>query len=115
MAVIDRVVAGARHPAWTPWSSRRPHSVRKTSSGKIRRGATRDAYLEGRLEAGRLSLAGQWVRLIARDLAARLKRLARRAGELLFATWVGLVLLIMLPVLWLVVQLASPGPVTDRV
>ena len=114
MAVIDRVVAGLGIPPDTVVIAA-PRSVRKTSSGKIRRGATRDAYLEGRLEADRLSLAGQWVRLIARDLAARAQGWARRAGDLLFATWVGLVLLFTLPVLWLAVQLASPGPAADRV
>jgi 1-acyl-sn-glycerol-3-phosphate acyltransferase len=114
VSVIDRVVAALGIPPDVVVIAP-PRSVRKTSSGKIRRGATRQAYLDGRLEAGRFSVAGQWVRLIARDLAARAEGAARRAGELLFAAWVGLVLLVTLPALWLAVHLASSGPAADRV
>jgi 1-acyl-sn-glycerol-3-phosphate acyltransferase len=113
-AVNDRVVAALGIPPDAVVIAA-PRSVRKTSSGKIRRGATRDAYLEARLEVGRLSLAGQWARLIARDLAARAAGAARRAGGLLFAAWVGVVLLVTLPALWLAVLLTSSGPATDRV
>jgi 1-acyl-sn-glycerol-3-phosphate acyltransferase len=113
-AVNERVVAALGIPPDAVVIAR-PRSVRKTSSGKIRRGATRDAYLKGRLEVGRLSFAGQWGRLIARDLAARAAGITRRLGDLLFAAWVGVVLLVTLPALWGAVLLASSGPAADRV
>ena len=37
-----------------------PGAVRKTSSGKIRRGATRDAFLSGHIARGRYSTVSQW-------------------------------------------------------
>lgn len=112
--VIDRIVAALGIPPDTVIIAA-PRSVRKTSSGKIRRGATRDAYLQGELELGRLSLAGQWLRLIGRDLAARAERATARAGALLFAAWVGAVLLVAMPTLWLALHLAVPGRGADRV
>ena len=113
-AVIDRVVAAIGVPPDTVVIAA-PRSVRKTSSGKVRRGATRDAYLQGRLEVGGLSLGSQWLQLIARDFAARLRRPLLRASVFLFACWVGLVALITLPMLWLAVLLSSLGPAADAV
>jgi 1-acyl-sn-glycerol-3-phosphate acyltransferase len=113
-AVTDRVVAALGIPPDTVVIAA-PRSVRKTSSGKIRRRTTRDAYLQGRLELGRLSLAGQWARLAGRDLGARARRAARHAGDLLFTAWLAAVLLMTLPILWLVVHITAPGPPADRV
>jgi 1-acyl-sn-glycerol-3-phosphate acyltransferase len=64
-----------------------PHSVLKTSSGKIRRAATREAY-----EAGRLGRAPrppwlQMARLTARGAADRLLGRAASAGRTLYAAY----------------------------
>jgi len=51
-----------------------PHSVLKTSSGKIRRAATRDAYETGRLGASARSAWLQTARLAASGAIARVRR-----------------------------------------
>ena len=73
-----------------------PHAVLKTSSGKIRRAATRDAYL-----AGSLGAAGRapWRQLLRLGVAGGLQRLAR-IGDLIFGAYAwGIFLLLMLPAL----------------
>ena len=56
-----------------------PHAVLKTSSGKIRRAATRDAYLAGSLgRAGR----APWRQILRLGLSGGLKRLQRSADLL---------------------------------
>ncbi len=90
-----------------------PGTVLKTSSGKIRRGATRDAYLNGSL--GRTpSVERQWIRLLGAAVAARLARLAELAGRVLFTAYVALVLVLTLPVLWMVLLVLRPGHPADR-
>jgi 1-acyl-sn-glycerol-3-phosphate acyltransferase len=84
-----------------------PGVVPKTSSGKIRRGAARDAYLTGEL-GRRRSAARQWARLAGEALGARLARLSRQAARLGFAAYVGVLLLLTVPPLWVLVRLA-PG------
>ncbi len=49
----------------------RPGSVLKTSSGKVRRGATKDAYLDGSLDRGTGSMVTQWLTLGAQAISAR--------------------------------------------
>ncbi|MGH7894987.1 MAG: 1-acyl-sn-glycerol-3-phosphate acyltransferase, partial [Candidatus Binatia bacterium] len=91
-----------------------PGSILKTSSGKIRRGATRDAYLRGDL-GRRRSARAQWARLAAEDLGMRLARLARRAGGLLFAAYVAIMLALALPPLWALVRLVPSPRAVDRI
>jgi 1-acyl-sn-glycerol-3-phosphate acyltransferase len=71
-----------------------PHTVLKTSSGKIRRAATRDAYLGGNLgRAGR----PPWRQLLRLALAGGLQRLTR-VGDLMHGAYAWtLFLLLMLP------------------
>ena len=78
-----------------------PGSVLKTSSGKIRRGATRDAYLRGDLSRRRRSAGAQWVRLSAGTLRLRAARLAAAARLGIHGLWLALLLAIALPPLWL--------------
>ena len=47
-----------------------PGAVRKTSSGKIRRSATREAYVRGGLSRGRRAVLVQYVRLAGAHLRA---------------------------------------------
>ncbi len=71
-----------------------PHAVLKTSSGKIRRAATRDAYLAGKLgQAGR----APWRQLLRLGLAGAFQHLSRMA-ELIQGAWAwAIFLLLMLP------------------
>jgi len=62
-----------------------PHTVLKTSSGKIRRAACRTMYEQGRLAAARRPVAWQWVRLWLDALARRLRESRRRTVDLLYA------------------------------
>jgi len=80
-----------------------PHSVLKTSSGKIRRAATRDLYLSGALGTQR-SVRMQVLRLTAAGLARRLRRTATRAAEILWAGWAWTALALLAPAVWLAVS-----------
>ena len=106
-AVMDRVVTALGIPADTVLIAD-PGAVLKTSSGKIRRGATREAYVRGDLARGRRSARVQWVRLLAGDLRARARRAAGRARELAVGVYLGALLLLTMPALWLLI-LAAPG------
>jgi 1-acyl-sn-glycerol-3-phosphate acyltransferase len=89
-----------------------PGSVLKTSSGKIRRSATREAWIRGDL-VRRTSPRLQTLRLAAaavRAYGARGLEGAARAG---FGAWVGLVLLVAIPLLWMMV-IALPRRHVDR-
>jgi len=57
-----------------------PHTVLKTSSGKLRRAATRDLYEGGLVGAGRRAVWWQFVRLAARNVSGRARH---GLGELL--------------------------------
>jgi 1-acyl-sn-glycerol-3-phosphate acyltransferase len=62
-----------------------PHTVPKTSSGKIRRGAARELYETGNLAAGRRALWWQMARLGFSGAVRSAQRAARYGGELLYA------------------------------
>ncbi len=64
-----------------------PGSVLKTSSGKIRRAATRDAYLKGRLGVTRSMVWWQVTRLAAIGLVARGRGLAARGASIAAGLW----------------------------
>ncbi len=91
----------------------RPHAVLKTSSGKIRRAATRDAYVHGTLGRG-ASATGQSIALLTESLAARAARFAGWTGRVLFTGYVLIVLLLTLPLLWAYLLVVSPGRHADR-
>jgi 1-acyl-sn-glycerol-3-phosphate acyltransferase len=89
-----------------------PGTVAKTSSGKIRRGATRSAYLGGTLGRRRRGVVAQWVGLVGADVEARLRQLPTSVLRRAFAAWVGLLLVATMPVLWILVRLLpTPGAV----
>jgi 1-acyl-sn-glycerol-3-phosphate acyltransferase len=85
-----------------------PGAVLKTSSGKVRRSATRAAYLAGALVPG-AGDASRWQRL--RLLTEEARLVLARAGAGLAATAfllrVGVTLLVMLPPLWVAVHALS--------
>jgi len=90
-----------------------PGSVLKTSSGKIRRSATRAAWVHGDL-GRRPSARMQSLRLAAGALRAYGARGLEWAAHLGFGAWVGVVLLATVPLLWMMV-LSLPRRVVDRV
>ena len=112
-AVLDRVVAALGIPADVVVIAD-PHAVLKTSSGKIRRSATRAVYLAGALGRPGRTVAAQWARLLLRDLGARAIRAAGRLPDLVRAGYLGSLLLLTVPPLWLAVRLAPTGPAADR-
>jgi 1-acyl-sn-glycerol-3-phosphate acyltransferase len=88
--------------------------VLKTSSGKIRRSATRDAYLAGTLLAGaHRSVLGQWLRLGIADLGARLRSAGLSALRFAYGAWVGLLLALSAPSLWALLQITPRGRASD--
>jgi 1-acyl-sn-glycerol-3-phosphate acyltransferase len=91
-----------------------PRSVLKTSSGKIRRSATRDAYVAGTLGRWR-STRVQWLRLLAIDLGARSGRAGARATEVLVALYVASLLILGLPMLWLALLMTTTHRAACRV
>jgi len=112
-AVVEHVVAVLGIPPDTV-AICGPGSVLKTSSGKIRRTATREAYARGELGRGRHSVARQWARVVAADLAARLSRVAGYAGRLAFTTYVGALLLPAMAALWGLMLVVPRGRPADR-
>ncbi len=69
-----------------------PGTVLKTSSGKIRRSASRDLYLAGRVGRRRSSVSRQFVNLGLSSIVPSLRRLMRTAATVLYTFWVWLVL-----------------------
>jgi 1-acyl-sn-glycerol-3-phosphate acyltransferase len=111
-AVRDRVVTGIGSPPDVVVIAE-PRTVLKTSSGKIRRSAMREAYLKGTLGARR-SVVVQRARLIAGALGAWSLRFAGGLGRAIFTGWILLVLSVSLPVLWAYLAVRSPGRHADR-
>jgi 1-acyl-sn-glycerol-3-phosphate acyltransferase len=110
-AVIEQVVATVGIPPDAVVISD-PGSVLKTSSGKVRRSATRDAYLSGQLGARR-SAWSQWARFLITDLVAGGRRLATRGLALSYVGYVGVLLLLTLPALWALALLLPRGRAVD--
>jgi 1-acyl-sn-glycerol-3-phosphate acyltransferase len=113
VAIRDRVVSAIGVPPDTIVVAE-PGAVLKTSSGKIRRSATRDAYLGGDLGRRRASPRVQWARLVAGSIGARLRSVISGARTLAFALHVGAVLLALIPPLWLAIRLL-PAPRLEHV
>lgn len=90
-----------------------PGAVLKTSSGKVRRSATRAAYLRGRLARRRAPVVVQRLRLAAGNAVARLGRAVSTAALLAGALRTGLVVATTMPVLWALVALVPRGRPVD--
>ena len=90
-----------------------PRTVLKTSSGNIRRSAMREAYLKGTLGAHQ-SVAAQRARLLAGALGAWTRRSGTWLGRVIFTSWIILVLVLSLPVLWAYLAVRPPGRHADR-
>ena len=92
-----------------------PGSVAKTSSGKIRRGATRDAWLAGHIGRGRASVAAQWLRLGAGWARATLTGWGSRAAQALFTGYVQAIVLGTAPIGWGLLFIVPRGGGADRI
>jgi 1-acyl-sn-glycerol-3-phosphate acyltransferase len=112
-AVRDRVVTVIGVPADTVIIAE-PGTVLKTSSGKIRRTATREAYLGGALGRARPSGRVQWVRLWLQAARARARRTLVGGGRLGYALYVSVVLAATLPLLWGLVLVMRSGAAIQR-
>ena len=98
-AVLDRIVSSVGVSADVVIIAD-PRTVLKTSSGKIRRSATRDAYI-GHTLGRRTSMARQWGDLLLETAGARWTSLVPWTTRLLFTAWVATVSVLTFPPLWL--------------
>jgi 1-acyl-sn-glycerol-3-phosphate acyltransferase len=91
----------------------RPRAVLKTPSGKIRRSAIRDAYINGTLGRWR-PLPLQYMRLVVANLRTRAGRAADWCGRFVFTAYIAVITGTTLPLLWLYLLVTSPGGHADR-
>ncbi len=77
-----------------------PYSVLKTSSGKIRHAASRDAYERGG-HAGTRAVWLQIVRLTWFAIAPQARRSLRAVGDLFYALYVALIFAVLAPATWI--------------
>ncbi|HUP37370.1 MAG TPA: AMP-binding protein, partial [Candidatus Limnocylindria bacterium] len=89
-----------------------PGSVPRTSSGKIRRRAAREAYLQGALGRAPGSGRAQILRLAATSLTTWLRRGGETIGRVAFTAYVGMLLAVTGPALWALIRLVPPGRAT---
>jgi 1-acyl-sn-glycerol-3-phosphate acyltransferase len=82
-----------------------PHTILKTSSGKLRRGAMRTLYEQGRLERSRRPLPLQILSLLLTGLVLRLRHIRRAASRYLFASYAWVMFYALVPPVWLGVVL----------
>ena len=86
-----------------------PHSVLKTSSGKVRRSACRALYQAGGVGASPPTARWQVVRLALGALGPRLRHALATAGRALFALYAALLFWLLAPLTWLL-TLLMPNP-----
>ncbi|WP_108651837.1 AMP-binding protein [Dongshaea marina] len=77
-----------------------PHTIPKTSSGKIRRAASRELYQRGELATRQRAVWWQLLRLSLAGIKSWLKNIRRTASDLLYAAYVWLVTAIIAPLVW---------------
>lgn len=85
-----------------------PRTIPKTSSGKIRRSATRELYLRGALEAPKPSMRRQILRLALEGAATSARRLGQLAGEYAYAGYFWILVVLVAAIGWPLVVLL-PG------
>jgi acyl carrier protein len=86
-----------------------PNTVLKTSSGKLRRSASRELYEAGRIGHRTRSAGWQIVRLLVHAMVPQVRRAAVAAQELLYAAYASVLLLLVATPTWLVtVVVRSP-------
>ena len=86
-----------------------PHTVLKTSSGKIRRAASREAYEQGTIGAPARAVWWQIVRLVLTAAIPRARSAWRVIKDVGYATYVAALFCLIGPVMWLLTAL-TPRP-----
>lgn len=87
-----------------------PHTVLKTSSGKIRRAASRELYEQGALGIQQRAVWWQFVRLAWAGVLPQLRRTGRAASGIIYAGYAWGLFLILAPLTWLMVSML-PRPI----
>ncbi len=82
-----------------------PHSVLKTSSGKIRRGATRELFEQGKLGGSGTMVWLQVVRLLLSAFVPSLRRLLRDISARFYAAYAWVMFSFISPPAWILTQL----------
>jgi 1-acyl-sn-glycerol-3-phosphate acyltransferase len=82
-----------------------PHTVLKTSSGKVRRSACRALVEQGKLGTSAAGVQAQWLRLAGGAIVLRLQHALRAITGLLFGLRAQLLFWVMAPASWLVAVL----------
>jgi fatty-acyl-CoA synthase len=113
-AVVERIVDALGLPPDTVVVAP-PGVVLKTSSGKVRRSATKSAYLAGTLARHQRSPWRQWARLRAGDARLVVAAAGHAVWAGVFLVWTGLLLGVTVPPLWIAIVLAPRGRRTDAV
>ncbi|PWB78216.1 MAG: acyl-phosphate glycerol 3-phosphate acyltransferase [Candidatus Methylomirabilota bacterium] len=113
MAVLDQMITVIGLPPDTLVMAK-PGTVLKTSSGKIRRSATREAYLQGRVERRRPSITAQVTRLYLQGAGSRLRRIGDRLAVLAYGAYIWGLAMTPLPILWALLRLAPRGRPAHR-
>ncbi len=82
-----------------------PHTVLKTSSGKVRRAASREVYEHGITGAPRQALWRQYARLVWAGVLPQLRRLVRTLAATLYAVYAWTLFWLLAPLVWTTVAL----------
>ena len=104
-AIADRVLAVLGEPA-DVIAIAPPHTVLKTSSGKIRRSACRELFESGRVGAHQRGARWQIARLALSAAPTLARRALNIAGSALYAAWTFLWFALLAPTTWLLTALA---------
>jgi 1-acyl-sn-glycerol-3-phosphate acyltransferase len=108
-AVAAAVIAAIGEPADEILLAR-PHTVLKTSSGKVRRSACRELVEQGGLDKPVTSLRSQWLRLAGGALQLRLRHGLKRLADGMFGIRAQFFFWLLAPAAWLIsVLLPTPA------
>ena len=80
-----------------------PHTVLKTSSGKIRRATMRELFEKGEIRKEHKSIWRQYVHLALTSLLPRVRDIRRRILNFAYAVYAQLIFWILAPLVWLLV------------
>ncbi len=80
-----------------------PHTILKTSSGKIRRASMREIYGKGEISREHKAIWRQYMRLMLASLLPRIRDARKRISNLAYAIYAQLIFWLLTPVAWLLV------------
>ncbi len=88
-----------------------PHTVPKTSSGKIRRAASSELYRQGRLYQPQRGLLRQLLHVLLAGIKPQLGRSWRAATDLCYAGYLWLLITLLAPCVWSLVAMTQNAPI----